>query len=354
MKKINIGLIGAGNIIETRHLPALAVAKNRFNILGIIDQKQEKAERLARKFKIPNWTACQDVKDLSSIKWMEDVDATIIATPPMQHAELIQACLELGKHVLVEKPFVLDIEDGKAIVDYALRRQLALAVNHNFQFSRSFCRCSRLIADGKLGDVQGFYCVQFSGSLRRLPIWAEDLPLGLFYDESPHAFYLLRKFGGEELTINNVFCVPSASNKNTPRTIDISIDANGIPSTIYCNFESPISEWDFIVFGTKYIAIIDMFRDIIITLPNDGQHLMNEVFASSFLSTVQHWLGFIHSGYNYIRNRLHYGIDITQARFHTAITTGDTNILENMAGSDGLAVNKAQHAVIKMSNLNGD
>lgn len=354
MDQIKVGLIGAGNIMATRHLPALAMAKNQFKVLGIIDKNEEKAEQLARKFRLPNWSMCQDLNELSTIQWMENVSAVIIAAPPIQHAGLIRACLELGKHVLVEKPFVTDIDGGKTIIDFALKRHLVLAVNHNFQFSRSFCKLEQLIRKESLGDIRGFFCNQFSSDARRLPNWAETLPLGLFYDESPHAFYLLRKFGGSDLSINNVYSFPSRFNKNTPRLIDVSVDVNGIPGTIYCNFESPISEWFFITFGTKQVAIIDMFRDIITILPRDGQHLMKEVFTTSLLATFQHWNGFINSGFQYIRRRLYYGFDITHDRFHTAITTGDMNSLENMSGSDGLAVNLAQHAVVAMNRLNGD
>ncbi len=169
--------------------------------------------------------------------------------------------------------------------------------------------------------------------------------MGLFYDESPHVFYLLRRFGGGDVAIKDVAVVGSPSGKNTPQILDITVEVNGLPGTVYSNFESPICEWFFIVFGTKRYAMVDMFRDISTVLPNDGQHLMKEVFTTSFLTTFQHWRGFIANGVKYVRHRLHYGMDITHANFYTAITTGDRSVLWNMSGEHGLAVNIAQHAV---------
>jgi len=347
MKRINLALIGAGNVMQSRHLPALIHDSQRFNIIGIVDRTKEKCESVARKFKIPYWAETQDP---SSIDWMDEIEAVIIATPPMQHADLINSSLKLGKHVLVEKPFVIDIEYGESLINYASQHQLVLAVNHNFQFSKSFSKSWRLLIGNNFGKLKSFYCIQFSSDTRRLPLWADDLPLGLFYDESPHAFYLLKRFGGGGIKIEDVSYVPSTCGKATPHLLNISIDANGIPAMIYSNFVSPINEWVFVIIGTKRIALINMFLDIITVLPNDGKHLMKDVFTSSVLATIQHWSGFISSGFDCVRNRLHYGMDVTHANFHKAITTGNLNVLTNMKGEDGLAVNLAQHEVIDFVN----
>jgi scyllo-inositol 2-dehydrogenase (NADP+) len=346
MKRLKLGLIGAGNIMQSRHLPALVAAgRERFELAVIADHKPENGARAAKQFGIAQAVTCADSGQLKSISQLQEVDAVIIATPPKQHAAAVRACLDLGKHVLVEKPFVTDLAEGRALIDLAAQRKLVLAVNQNFQFSSSFLKLQRLIAGGQLGTVKSFYCLQFSNDTRRLPVWGDDLPLGLFYDESPHVFYLMRRFGGGEVAIKSVSSVPSRSGKNTPQILDIAIEVNGLPGTIYSNFESPVCEWFFCVFGTDRYAMVDMFRDILTVLPNDGQHLMKEVFTSSFLATAHHWRGFVANGWKYVRHRLHYGMDITHANFHTAITTGDQAVLWNMSGEHGLAVNIAQHAV---------
>jgi predicted dehydrogenase len=247
---------------------------------------------------------------------------------------------------LVEKPFVTKLSDGRALIELAAEKNLVLAVNQNFQFSSAFSRLEQLIHNGKLGALKSFYCIQFSNDTRRLPIWGDDLPLGLFYDESPHVFYLLRRFSKGELTVKQVSHIRSSQKQNTPQILNVEVDANGLPATIYSNFESPICEWYFIVFGEKQYAMVDMFRDILTVLPNDGQHLMKEVFTSSFLASWQHWRGFIANGFKYVRRRLHYGMDVTHERFYQAIVSGDRSQLENISGEAGLAVNIAQHEVV--------
>jgi scyllo-inositol 2-dehydrogenase (NADP+) len=348
MRKIKIALVSAGNIMKSRHLPALMTAKNRFEIIGIVDTSAARAEAVAKQYGIPHSAAAND-ENVSQIPWMQSVEAIIAAPPPKAHAPVVRSYLTAGKHVLVEKPFVTDIEAGRELIQLAAQKNLIVAVNQNFQFSGAFSRLQKVIDDSEtFGAIKSFYCIQFSNDTRRLPSWGDDLPLGLFYDESPHVFYLLRRFAKGELVIKDVAAVKSRSKENTPQILNVEVDANGIPATIYSNFESPICEWYFIVFGERRYAMVDMFRDILTVLPNDGQHLMKEVFTTSFLASMQHWKGFISNGFKYVRHRLHYGMDQTHENFYQAIVRQDSSPLDNMSGADGLAVNIAQRAVCQM------
>lgn len=346
MRKIKIGLIGTGNIMRNRHLPALIDANpNMFEIIGAMNINADKAQEVAKKFNIPNSSGYQKYEDLDNMEWFDEVEAVIIATPPKEHYAMVKKCLELDKHVLVEKPFVTDVTQGEELLALAKKKNLILAVNHNFQYSPAFSRLQKLIDNGSIGEIKSFYLFQVSNETRRLPIWGDDLPLGLFYDESPHFFYLLRRFSQGELEVKNVYKVASDHKENTPQTINADLLANGIPTSVYVNFESPICEWVFAVVGSKQLASVDMFRDILTVLPNDGQHLMKEVFKTSFKATWDHWVGFITNGFKYIRHKLHYGTDITQAMFYNAIVNQDSSELINMSGEDGLAVNKVQHDI---------
>lgn len=346
MKKIKLGLIGAGNIIKSRHLPALVAAKDEFDLIGILDVKGENSKILAKKYNIPNFSKYEKYDDLDKLKWFKKIDAVIIGIPPKEHYQMVKKCLLLGKHVLVEKPFVVNLEEGKELIELAKKKKLILAVNHNFQFSRAFIKLENEIKKGSLGKIRSFYGVQFSNDTRRLPIWSEELPLGLFYDESPHFFYLLKKFAGSEIKIENVFCNKSKIKESTPQSLTIEANSNGIPISIYLNFESPICEWYFMIVGEKKLAMVDLFRDIIIVLPNDGQHLGKEVLTTSFMTTWQHWKGFFVNGFLYSTGKLFYGFTETHDNFYKAIIKKDIKKLNNMSAEDGLFVNKLQHLII--------
>lgn len=346
MKKIKLGIIGAGNIVRSRHLPALMVAKDKFEVVGILDVKGDNSKQLAQMYKIKNYSKYDRYDDLDKLEWFKNVEAVIVAIPPKEHYQMVKKCLNLGKHVLVEKPFVVDLEDGEELIKIAKAKQLILAVNHNFQFSRSFIKLEQELDNQSLGKIRSFYGIQFSNDTRRLPTWSEELPLGLFYDESPHFFYLYRKFAGSDIKIKNMYCNKSTIKQSTPQSLTIEAKSKEIPISIYLNFESPICEWYFMVFGDKKMAIVDLFRDILIVLPNDGQHLGKEVMTTSIMATWQHWKNVLVNGFLYSTGKLFYGFTRTHDNFYAAIITGEEITLKGMTAKDGLYVNKMQHLVI--------
>src|SRR4029079_1514852 len=131
--------------------------------------------------------------DLAAVPWLDQVEAVVVATTPFTHFDTIRAALRLGKHVLTEKPFAMTVGEGKELVALAKDTGRVLAIVHNFQFARSTRALIRDIEGGALGNIRGVVARQYGNPGRRLPTWYQDLPLGLFYDESPHLLYLLRR-----------------------------------------------------------------------------------------------------------------------------------------------------------------
>ncbi len=86
-----------------------------------------------------------------------DVDAVIIAAPAAAHARLALAALRADKHVLVEKPFVLDHREGPPIVDEAERRGRTLMVGHILRYHPYFRALEALVRSGELGRVHYVY-----------------------------------------------------------------------------------------------------------------------------------------------------------------------------------------------------
>ncbi|MGH6803364.1 MAG: Gfo/Idh/MocA family protein, partial [Methyloceanibacter sp.] len=269
-----------------------------------------------------------------------------VAAAPMVHYNLVKEALALGKHVLTEKPFVITVEEGEDVVRTAERESLCLAIVHNFQFARSTKRLLAEIASGSLGRVHGMDAVQFGNPLRRLPEWYEELPLGLFYDESPHLLYLMRAVAGP-LRLSRAMSIPSRSGLNTPARVEAWFDASAdYPIRLACNFESPVSEWYLMIFGEKRVGIVDIFRDIYLSLPNDGAHDTRRVIATSLIATFQHWLQHVTSGVPHLAGRLFYGNDEVFARFAASID-GDAHALEPIGPTCALDTLRLQHAIIE-------
>jgi predicted dehydrogenase len=333
--------IGLGWVAQARHIPAMRHSR-RYELVGVIDRAPDRAAALARMIGCRRHAQTQD---LASIAWLDEVDAVTVATPPGSHCQMVCQALALGKHVITEKPFAGSVDEGERMIAAADEAGRQLAVVHNFQFARSTRRLLRDIESGRLGAITGLSAIQLGNPNRRLPIWYEELPLGLFYDESPHLLYLLRRIAGA-LSLAKAVTVPSTRGLATPARVDAWFrSAGGYPITLACNFESPVSEWHLMVFGEKRLGIVDVFRDIYVSLPNDGRHGTMNVIRTSAAATAQHWLQHLTSGLPHLTGRLLYGNDEVFDRFARA-AQGETDAIDPIGAPAALEVLKLQHAII--------
>ena len=347
-RPLRVACVGLGWVATHRHLPVM-MRDARYEVVGLIDPRAERARQAAAQFGIKN---VAPTDDLASIDWLDGVDAITISTNPFAHAPLIRAALELGKHVLTEKPFVLDDSEGAALVELARERSKTLAIVHNFQFSSSFRRLQRDIARGKLGRLTSVQAIQFSNPRRRLPPWYDELPLGLFFDESPHLLYLLRALSpnGLELLDAQAFAQPQLQ---TPALLNATFrgqtqgkngEAQSLPMSLHFNFVASVSEWQLLVWGERGCGMVDVFRDIYLRLPNDGLHTTPTVLRTSVQATAQHWAQHLTSGVQHLRGELFYGNREVFARFADSIAQGRAP--RGISADDALSVLQLQHQVI--------
>ena len=342
-KPLRVAAIGLGWVSLHRHLPVMRQDPS-FEIVGVIDRRPGHAGAVARHLGLHRHHTGDRLAD---VPWLDEVEGVVIGTAPASHAALIREALVLGRHVLTEKPFVMDPNEGEKLVTLACGKRLVLAIVHNFQFARSM---RRLIADlqaGRYGALRFIHARQLGNPMRRLPAWYENLPLGLFYDESPHMFYLLRALAPMPLQFLRAEVHPSTTGKRTPAWISAHYAAGpeSIPVKLDMAFEAPLSEWHVAVAGERCLGDIDVFRDIYLKLPNDGSHTTWSVLRTSMLATWSHWAQHLLSGPRHLAGTLHYGNEEVFRRFATAVRTSTAP--DGISAQDALAVLRMQHEVIE-------
>lgn len=148
-----IGLIGCGNIAGI-HLDAYRGAG--FDVVAMCDVDQQQAVERRDEF-YPDATVYGDFGVMLS---SEDLDVIDVTTPPEPRVHIIRECLETGHHVLSQKPFVDDLEDGERLVSIAAERGLKLAVNQNARWSPDVGLARAAVEEGLLGDPYGFYATR--------------------------------------------------------------------------------------------------------------------------------------------------------------------------------------------------
>jgi predicted dehydrogenase len=248
--------------------------------------------------------------------------------------------------VITEKPFAMSFAEGTAMAQAAAKSRGVLAVVHNFQFARSIAKLERDLESGAIGQIRAVRAVQFGNPERRLPTWIDQLPLGLFYDESPHLLYLLNRIAGP-IEFAKAVVVDNQTSASTPAQVDAWFRSpKGYPVTLSCSFEATISEWYLLVHGSRGVGIVDIFRDIYVRLPNDGRHGTAQVVRTSALATWQHWAQHLTSGALHVGGKLRYGNDQVFARF-AAGARGDSEALRPIDASSALGTLGLQHQIIE-------
>lgn len=97
-----------------------------------------------------------------------DVDAVVLATPAIQHADMAEAALRAGKHVLVEKPLALRVRDAERVVAAAEQAGKVLLVGHLMLFHPVVQHMRRVIEGGELGQLHYLYALRVNlGVVRR-------------------------------------------------------------------------------------------------------------------------------------------------------------------------------------------
>jgi predicted dehydrogenase len=145
---LNIGFIGCGQFARFYHVPTL-LASDRARIAAVLDPAPS-AEILT----LASERGIRLAGSLSELLEPGLIDAAIVSSPHALHFEHAMAAIAAGKPVLVDKPFVLESAQGKALAEAAERRRLVAGVAFNRRLDAGCRRAAALVAAGALGPVR--------------------------------------------------------------------------------------------------------------------------------------------------------------------------------------------------------
>jgi predicted dehydrogenase len=128
--------------------------------------------------------ATQVTDDLECVLSDDTVDAVAIATPAGTHAAVALACLDAGKHVLVEKPLAASVAEGEKMVAAAAERGLILMCDHTYCYTPVVRRIRDLVAAGEIGEIQYVDAV-------RINLGLVQRDIDVFWDLAPHDLSIL-------------------------------------------------------------------------------------------------------------------------------------------------------------------
>jgi predicted dehydrogenase len=139
---VRVGLVGYGFAGQTFHAPVIAAVPGM--VLSAVASSQ------AHKVH-DHWPGTAVVPDVEALVARPDIDLVVVATPNAQHYPVARAALQAGKHVVVDKPFTLDVGQARDLAALATARDRVLTVYQNRRWDADFLTLRALLAQGAVG-----------------------------------------------------------------------------------------------------------------------------------------------------------------------------------------------------------
>jgi predicted dehydrogenase len=151
-------VVGCGVVIERCHLPVLQTLKD-IELVALVDTDPDRLNQVADRLNIH--------RRYSGYRSMLDdapVDVVAVCAPPQYHAEIGLAVLDAGKHLFMEKPLALCLDDADRLVERAAASPAKALVGFNLRWHRLVRAALGVIADDGLGTLETMHTVFTSGT----------------------------------------------------------------------------------------------------------------------------------------------------------------------------------------------
>lgn len=179
-----------------------------------------------------------------------NIEAVSLATPAPQHARMALAALNAGKHVFVEKPLALEVEDARQLVEAAKRSGQILMVGHLLQYHPIFKALLEIVKKGELGNIKYIYSNRLSfGKIR-----VEENVLWSF---APHDVSMVLALAGEmpqEVKAEGASFVTQGVADNAICHLNFP---SGIAAHINVSWMHPFKEHRLVIVGEKATAVFE-------------------------------------------------------------------------------------------------
>jgi scyllo-inositol 2-dehydrogenase (NADP+) len=196
---VRVGLVGYGISGAIFHAP-LIQSVEQLRLAAIVTSRREQVER-----ELPSVRVVSGFGELCNDPAIELV---VVAAPTSTHFEIAQAALSAGKHVVVDKPFTLTVQEADALIALAAAKNRVLSVFQNRRWDSDYLTAGKCISEGRLGAVY-FYEAHFDRFRPRLKGgWREEAGpgSGTLYDLGAHLIdQALQLFGLPETITADVF-----------------------------------------------------------------------------------------------------------------------------------------------------
>jgi predicted dehydrogenase len=192
---IRTAVVGFGVSGRVFHSPFIA-ADQDYSLDAIVTGNPERAAEAARLHPQAEILTTPD----ELLRRAGEVDLVILGSPPATHGELASAAIDAGLDVVVDKPFTVTSAEGRSLMAHAQRAGRLLTVFQNRRWDGDYLTVSRLIGEGRLGEVRRFESRFETYKPRPRASWKREAAVadggGILFDLGSHLIdQAIRLFG---------------------------------------------------------------------------------------------------------------------------------------------------------------
>ena len=188
MKRLRIGVAGLGRAFT---VTAPAFRDPRVELVAAADPRPEALGRFRQDY---GGHAYRSVDEMCADK---AVDVVYVATPHEFHAQHARLAAANGKHLLIEKPMALSLEDCRSMIDAARHAGVQLLVGHSHSYDAPIARAAELIRSGACGPVRMVTALDYTDWLYR-PRRPEELGAAI-QNQASHQVDIVRLLAGGQV-----------------------------------------------------------------------------------------------------------------------------------------------------------
>lgn len=203
---IRWGIIGVGDVCEVKSGPAFQKAVNS-QLVAVMRRDGDKAADFAKRHGVPKW-----YDNIDQLLQDDEINAVYVASPPRYHCEHALAVLAAGRHLYLEKPMAMSVDECEQIIAAEQKSDARMVVAHYRRALPAFIKMKELLDSGDIGtprvaEVKVFQSPGNSIIATTENNWRWNPEIsggGLFHDVAPHMLDLMLYYFGRPRSISGV------------------------------------------------------------------------------------------------------------------------------------------------------
>jgi len=250
MEKVRVGFIGVGGIAAV-HLKNIS-KNDQAEIVAVCDIVQENAMRVGVEYGATSYT------DANEMLEKEKLDALFLCVPPFAHGDIEEKAVQLGIHILVEKPVGLDMETVQNKYEVIKKSGVICATGYCLRYLDTVAKAKEYLQDKEVAMIRGHYLTSFV----QTPWYREiEKSGGQLVEQATHTLDLIRYLGGEmdkvyaNMSLQLLSDIPKI---NIPDVTSVNFTlTNGAVGHLDCSIIQPDHRMGVELLGHNFRVVID-------------------------------------------------------------------------------------------------